>query len=476
MPRSWSSSVDLHLEIDPSLSLIEGVAGALRAAIADGRLPAGAVLPSTRALAADLGIARGTVTAAYGRLVEQGHLASAQGTPTRVATGALPPRRPGGARRSKAFLPVDPPEVAAFMEAPRWDLRPGRPCTALFPREDWVAATRAVLARTEPADFDYPDVRGHPALREALARYLGRARGVAADPERIVVTSGFGAGLGLLSSVLTGAGVREVQVEDPYLPPFRDVLAAHVRVGGVAVDEHGLCVDAVTAPAVVTTPAHQYPLGTTMSPARRAALAARRDLLVIEDDYDGEFRLAATPVGALQGLAPDHVVYGGTASKALAPAVSMGWLVLPAHLVEPVATAARRSRTGPPALGQLILAEMLDSGRYDRQVRRTRAVYRRRRAALLGALAGLPVRPAAEGSSGLHVALLLPEEVAEADVLAAAAERGVGVSGLRWHWIDADSSRPGLVIGYAAPAEHAFSSAVAALADALRAVLKPSTT
>ncbi len=469
MADSWSSnqslpgtgSVDLHLEIDASRGRTEGLADALRAAIAAGRLPAGATLPSTRVLAADLGIARGTVTAAYNRLAEQGHLAVAQGAPTRVLTGAVPvppPRRVPG-----------PPDLADFDAPARWDLRPGRPCTALFPRADWMAATRTVLARATPLDFDYPDVCGLPALREALARYLGRARGVIAPANRIAVFPGFGAGLGALSSVLLGSGVREVAFEDPSLPLFRTVVADRgLRICGVPVDEAGLRVDAVTSPVVVTTPAHQFPLGMTLPPSRRAALAARRDLLVIEDDYDGEFRFAAQPVGALQALAPEHVVYGGTASKALAPAIGLGWLVLPAHLVEPVAEVVRRQRLAAPALGQLVLAELLDSGRYDRHVRRVRGVYRRRRAALLTAVRDLRVRPAGS-TAGLHLTLLLPDDVPEERVLAAAAERAVAVAGLDWLWMDRAAARPGLVVGYAAPAEHAFAPALAALVDALRA-------
>ncbi|HUR74018.1 MAG TPA: PLP-dependent aminotransferase family protein [Sporichthya sp.] len=478
MPGSWSSSgsspgpsagpgvVDLHLEIDASGGLAEGVAAALRNAIADGRLPAGAALPSTRVLAADLGVARGTVTAAYTRLAEQGHLGVAQGAPTRVLTGAIP----GPARGPRQVPAPGQPEPGDFERAARWDLRPGRPCTAMFPRADWAAATRAVLARATPSEFDYPDAAGLPALREAVARYLGRARGVVAGADRVVVCPGFGAGLGALTSVLAESGVGDVQFEDPSLVLFRTVVAERgVRISGARVDEAGLQVDAVTAPVVVATPAHQFPLGMTLPPARRAALAARKDLLVVEDDYDGEFRFAAQPVGALQALAPEHIVYGGTASKALAPAVGLGWLVLPAHLVGPVTDVLRRQRLISPALSQLVLAELLHSGRYDRHVRRARTVYRRRRAAVLAAVSELRVRPAAGSTAGLHLALLLPDDVPEERVLAAAAERGVAVAGLHWLWIDRSAARPGLVVGYAAPPEHAFAPALAALVEALRA-------
>jgi GntR family transcriptional regulator/MocR family aminotransferase len=331
-----------------------------------------------------------------------------------------------------------------------------------------------VLARAVPSDFDYPDVRGHPALREALARYLGRARGVTADAEHILITPGFGAGLGMLVSALAAQGVRHVQFEDPSLSLFRDVVAERgLRVSGVPVDEHGLDVDAVTAPVLVCTPAHQYPLGMTLSPARRAALAARRDVVVVEDDYDGEFRFAARPVGALQAIAPDHIVYAGTASKALAPAVGLAWLVLPPELVQPSADVARKQRLIAPVLTQLVLAELFDTGRYDRQVRRARAVYRRRRAAVLAALHALGIEPAAGPNAGLHVVAWLPDGVTEADVLTAAADRDVGIGATAPLWFDPAGARPGIVVGYAAPAEHAFTPALAALVDALRACLGP---
>ncbi len=468
MARSWSSAgLDLHLDLTPGTGRAEAVAAAIRAAIADGRLPAGATLPSTRALALDLGVARGTVSAAYARLSEQGSLTVRQGAPTRVATPAPPPNRTRGP--AGAFAADARPGFSS-LDSPRWDLRPGRPCTALFPRADWLAATRAVLARAAPSDFDYPDVRGHASLREALARYLGRARGVTAGPECIVVTPGFGAGLAAVASMLRDRGVRDAQFEDPSLYFFRDVVAeAGLRVSGVRVDGQGLLVDAITAPVVVTTPAHQFPLGMTLSPARRAALAARRDVLVVEDDYDGEFRFAARPVGALQAIAPDHVVYAGTTSKALAPAVGLAWLVLPTELVAPTADVLRRQRLATSVLAQLVLAELLDSGRYDRQVRRARTVYRRRRAAVLAALQGLGFETGTGPTAGLHLVAFLPDRVREADVLAAAAERGVGIGALAPHWFDPSAAAPGIVVGYATPAEHAFTPALVALTDALRA-------
>ncbi len=473
MGTSWSSDagIDLHLDVvEFAAGRAEGLAAAIRRAVAGGRLATGSALPSTRALAADLGLARGTVTEAYRRLAEQGYLTVTQGAPTRVAAGLAAPARLGP--RPEAPAARDPAAVFGWGAQAPWDLRPGRPCTALFPRTDWVAATRAVLARVDPTAFDYPDPRGALVLREALAVYLGRARGVVADPERIVVSSGFGQGLGSLAAALHADGVREVAFEDPSLWLFRDVVSARgPKVVAVPVDAGGLRVGDLHSPVVVLTPAHQNPLGMTLHPARRAELAAARDVLVVEDDYDGEFRFDATPVGALQALAPDHVVYGGTASKALAPAVGLGWLVLPARLVEPVAEAARSARAAGGGLAQLVLAELLTSGRYDRHVRRARGVYRRRRAALLAALGRLPVT--VEGTdAGLHVVLGLPAgSPPEGEVLAVLAARGVAVASLSAHWFGPGPSRPGLVVGYAAPAEHAFAGAVEALVRGLAQAL-----
>src|SRR6266545_182706 len=357
MPETWTSSVDVHLDWTPS-SGRRGLAAAIRAAIRSGRWPAGAVVPSTRALAHDLGVARGTVTRVYADLAAEGYLRTAQGAPTRVASAGSSP------------LPAPEP---AFVRRPthRWTLLPGRPDPSLFPRDVWLAATRRVLQHTPNDSFDYGDPRGSLILRTTLAAYLGRSRGVLADPARIVICSGYSHGLALLGRVFLDLGIHETAFEDPSIHVFRNAMAATgQRIVGVPVDASGLRVDALASPAVVVTAAHQAPLGVTLAPARRTALVSA-GAFVVEDDYDGEFRYDRQQVGALQSLAPERVIYAGSVSKTLAPSLRLGWLVLPRSLVDPV-VALLGSGPRPAFLDQLILADMISSRAYDRHVRRAR--------------------------------------------------------------------------------------------------------
>jgi GntR family transcriptional regulator/MocR family aminotransferase len=459
MIESWSSSnPDLHLDWRPD-SGRRGLANALRLAIRDGRLSPGATVPSTRALAQDLGVARGTVTRVYADLTAEGYLHSSQGAPTRVATA--------GAR------PQSAPRWPAGEPAPRWNLRPCLPDLTTFPREAWLAATRRVLQKAPADTFGYPDDGGSPVLRDALARYLGRSRGVLADPERIVICGGYTQALALLAKVLHGRDVGEIAFEDPSFPLFRQLAeAAGPRVVGVPVDPDGLRVSELDSPAVVVTAAHQYPLGVTLAPAKRAALtkwATDSGAVVIEDDYDGEFRFDRQQVGALQALAPESVVYAGTASKTLAPALRLAWLVLPRALVDPLRTAMAATGLRPPILEQLVLAEFLESGGYDQHVRRCRAEYRSRRDKLL---AVLPKHLALQGiSAGLHLLLKLPEGgPSEAEVLAACHRHSVALGVLGDYWIRPDDRPGGVIIGYGASAKHAFRGATQALLDVLREV------
>ncbi|SFP31635.1 GntR family transcriptional regulator / MocR family aminotransferase [Amycolatopsis arida] len=453
MAKSWSSS-DLHLDWDRSTGW-PGLAEALRAAVRSNRLPHGTALPSTRALAQDLGVARGTVTKVYEQLAAEGYLRTQQGSVTRVATTGAPPS--------------SPPHPARTPPAPRWTLLPGRPDFSSFPRALWASATRRVLQTAPPSAFDYPDVRGTAELRAALARYLARSRGVLADPERTVVCGGHAHAVSLLATVLRERGAGEIAFEDPSLPIFRDVAAtAGLRVTGAGVDADGVLVAELSeldAPAAVVTPAHQYPLGHTLAPARRAELvrwATGSGGVVVEDDYDGEFRFDRQPVGALQALAPERVVYAGTASKTLAPALRLSWLVLPRDLVDPVLAAMAGTGWRAPALEQLVLAELLDSGAYDLHVRRRRAAYRSRRDRLLAALPEA-LRPTGI-SAGLHLVLPLPAGgPTEEEVQAAATRRSLAVEVLGRHWMRPRPDRRGIVVGYAHPAEHAFAPTVRAL-------------
>ena len=463
MQEEWSGSLDLHVELDGGGGRRAGLERALRAAIRGGRLQPGERVPSTRALAHDLGLARGTVAEAYAQLIAEGYLRTSPGAPTRVAAGLEPPPRRGDAG-------------PAPDEPPRFDFRPGVPDVGAFPRAAWMRALRRALADAPDRALTGGDPRGRPELCAALAGYLGRTRGVLADPDRIVVCAGYTQALGALCHALRDAGVRTVAMEDPCLHHQRAVAASiGLRVAPLAVDGDGARPDtlAAVAGAAVLTPAHQFPLGPTLAPERRAAFVARardRGTVLVEDDYDGEFRYGRQPVGALQGLAPDHVVYAGTSSKTLAPGLRLGWLVLPARLVEPV-LAAKRVYGDTQVLEQLALAELVRSGALDRHVRRMRQRYRRRRDALLATLAARAPALRARGiAAGLHVVLDLPDGMREDDVVARAAGRSlaVGVLGPFRH-APAPGDPQGLVVGYAASPEHAYGQALAALGDVLAA-------
>ena len=445
MAQTWtSSSIDAHLDWTPGSGRV-ALANAIRAAIRDGRWRPDAVVPSTRALAADLGVARGTVTRVYADLAAEGYLLTSQGAPTRVATaGAAPLSSPAYVRES----------------APRWTLMVGRPDSSLFPRDQWLASTRRVLAHTPNDTFGYGEVRGSLVLRTTLAAYLGRSRGVLADPARLVIVAGFSHAVTVLSSAFADLGMHELAFEDPSINRFRGLAAAAgQRVVGVPVDAGGLVVDQVTSPAVVVTPAHQAPLGVTMAPERRTALA-RHGALVVEDDYDGEFRYDRHQVGALQALAPERVIYAGTASKSLSPSLRLGWLVLPRFLVDPVVAAMARTGMTPPMIDQLVLADLISSGAYDRQVRRCRLEYRARRDRLVAAL---PERLVPHGiSAGLQLFLPLTPE-AEAAVPAAAARHSLAIERLSPHVIGEVDPLTGLMVGYGAPTRASFGGALRAL-------------
>jgi GntR family transcriptional regulator/MocR family aminotransferase len=451
--------VDLHVALAGS-GRRNGLERAIRAAIRTGRLPPDERLPSTRALARDLGFARGTVAEAYAQLAAEGYLRTRQGAPTRVASGPWP----------QAQASPGPPAPA---DRPRFSLGAGVPDLSAFPRAAWQAALRRALAKAPDAALSLDDPRGRPELRSALAAYLGRARGVLADPERIVVCAGYTEGLALLAAALRARGTRTIAMETPCLPDHREVVSAgRLRVAPLAVDEGGALADVpAAAGAVVLTPAHQFPLGATLAPERRAAFvgwARSRDAILIEDDYDGEFRYDRQPVGALQGLDPEHIVYAGTASKTFAPGLRLGWLVVPAELVDDV-LAAKRLAGAAHALDQLALAELLRSGGFDRQVRRMRQRYRRRRDQLLARLAEHSPAFRPQGiAAGLHLWLEIgPGGPGERELVARAARRSLALSGTRDYWHGDGGGPPGVILGYSAPAQHEFSATLAALGGTL---------
>jgi len=513
MAEYWSTlDIDLHLAVDPASGRRVGLEHALREAIRDGRLTAGARLPSTRTLAAELGIARGTVSAAYDQLVAEGHLVAVRGSGTRVAalggmditagdgspgavkpgTGVGPVSRGGAIPTGRSPDVHRPQAVLADPRRPRYDLRPGTPDLSQFPRAAWLRAGRRAVNAAPNEVFGYGDPRGRIELRRALAGYLGRTRGVLADPERIVIVSGVLQGLALLGRVLGGG----VAMEDPYIPLFRQaVRGAGAEVVPLPVDDDGARVDLLSGRAyrdvgaVVVTPSHQYPIGSTLHPARRQALVewagARR--FVIEDDYDGEFRYDRQPVGALQGVLPHHTVYLGTASKTLGPAVRLAWMVLPEELLEPVAEAKRQTDHQSEALGQVTLAEFITSHDYDRHVRACRLRYRKRRDLLAERLRTKAGRPAAGFelagiAAGLHALVRLdPAGMSEAEVLERAAGFGLELEGLGEVWDrvgpgaragsgarSAASDRPqGIVVGFGTPTEAAYPRALDALVRTL---------
>ncbi|MFJ5997599.1 PLP-dependent aminotransferase family protein [Streptomyces sp. NPDC092370] len=396
---------------------------ALREAVRSGRLAPGTRLPSSRDLAADLGVSRGLVTEAYEQLTAEGYLRSGRGAGTWVGA-AVRAAQP----RAHDLAPRSPGSRADFV--------PGTPDLALFPRAAWAAAHRGVLAELPHQELGYPDPRGLPRLRTALAELLARRRGVVADPERIVVVSGVAQATTLLGFALHTRGVRAVGVENPGSPQH-DALygAAGVRAVPLPVDEEGVAPEALWASgvrAVVTTPAHQFPTGIAYSARRRAELldwARSVDGIVLEDDYDGDFRYDRAPVGALQGLDPDRVAYTGSVSKSLAPGLRLGWLLVPESWAQEIVERKRTMDLGHPALDQAVFARFLERGDYDRQLRRCQRAYRERRDALVAALdTHFPGSRVSGIAAGLHVIATLPGRYGpEERFLARVAEAGVAV-------------------------------------------------
>lgn len=403
---------------------------ALRTAIRDGRLTAGEPLPATRTLAADLGVSRGVVVEAYAQLTAEALLRTVPGGGTRVGDA------PAGGTGDAA-----PPVGPAAM--PRIDLRTFVPELAAFPRRAWIDATAQAVRHATDVQMALPDPTGDRAVRGTLARYSGRARGVRADADAVIVTSGSTQAVKLLAELLRRRGERDgvpatVAIEAPGFLLHRIALEREgLRVVPVPVDEHGLRIDALPAhgaAAVLVTPAHQYPLGGELPAGRRAALlawAARHDAYVIEDDYDGEYRYAGEAPTALQADAPERVVYLATVSKTLATAVRLGWMVVPAALRRELAEAKLWADGGSSALVQHALAAMITPGAYDRHVRHTRERYRRRRERLLAALSdAVPDVRSIGAAAGLHLSVRLPADVALDRLQAAADAAGVAVHGL----------------------------------------------
>jgi GntR family transcriptional regulator / MocR family aminotransferase len=461
---SWANpgSRDLHLDLRQTIT--PGARGArdllltaLRDAVRSRRLAPGTMLPPSRTLASDLGLARNTVAEAYAELVAEGWLASRQGAGTWVvnvgATGV-------------------PATSRGVRVVPTHNLMPGSPDVSEFPRTAWVAATRRALANAPTEALRMGDPRGRPELREALAEYLARTRGVHTSPESIVICAGVRHAVELLTRAIGGP----IAVEAYGLHIFRDAIdALGASTIPIGLDEHGAVVSdlaGLDVPAVLLTPAHHNPQGMPLHPSRRTAViewAQRTGGYVLDDDYDGEFRYDRQPVGALQALCPDRVAYMGSTSKSLAQTLRLGWMVLPDELVGPVIAAAGGEQFYVNVVNQLTMAEFIGSGQYDRHIRRMRARYRRRRDALVEALADFDVGISGL-AAGVNVLLTLPGG-SEHEVLQRAGEAGIALQGLSRmrHPLADVASRDGIIVGFAAPAEHAFDRAVAALCDVLRA-------
>jgi GntR family transcriptional regulator / MocR family aminotransferase len=463
VPRSTSGIVDgttsgLLLEVDLTGAArgrqAEALADQLRRAVRTGTLPIGTRLPASRSLAADLGVSRGVVVRAYDQLVAEGYLAGRRGSGTIVAGG------------------TDPGPPAPLRPVTR-SSNPGLPSGGTFPRVEWARCAARALATLTDAELGYGDPAGLPHLREELARYLGRVRAVLAPPERVVVVNGFAQASRLVAEVLRGGGTTRIAVEDPGSIGLRDQFTASgLTCVAVPVDGEGMQVDALAASgvrAVVVTPAHQFPTGAVTSPPRRHALlewARSCGGLVVEDDYDAEFRYDRSPIGALQGLGPDVVLYGGSVSKTLAPGVRLGWLVVPEHLVATYRDAKYTADLARGVLDQATFAELLASGEMDRHIRRMAVEYRRRRDHLVAAVtASLPGWEVTGAAAGLHLVLHPPggddealARQAQACGLDARALSRYSLGSPRW---------PGLVVGYGHEPPARLTAAIEALARAL---------
>jgi GntR family transcriptional regulator/MocR family aminotransferase len=499
MPSTGKQGADflqLSREDAPSRGLTGWLADAIRTAIMDGRLRAGASLPATRILAGDLGVSRGLVVEAYQRLADEGLVSARPGTGTRVLGVSRPAAESAGVAGVGSAGPLLVPP--GWRERAEIDLSPGVPDLSGFPRAAWLRAERLVLERASVADLGYGDPRGTAALRTELAGWLARTRGLRAGPGDIIVVTGVAQALALLARVLRGHGHGEIAVEDPGSRGARDDLAYWgLRPVPVPVDEHGLDVSELArgdARAALLTPAHQFPTGVVLAPGRRRALldwAAGADAVIIEDDYDAEYRYDRAPVPALHASAPGLVAYAGSTSKTLAPGMRLGWLIPPPWLHAELVEAKYASDLGSPALPQLVLARLIASGELEQHIRLVRKRQRSRRDALLLALREhLPAARVQGVAAGLHLLITFPwldgaagsdgangldgaggrggaagSEGLDADLAEAILRTGVLVHPLSWH--RQRPGTPGIVLGYAAHTPGRLQEAVRRIARAL---------
>jgi GntR family transcriptional regulator/MocR family aminotransferase len=461
-----SQPIELLLAVsrDGARTLGGQIEDQLRRAIRDGALRPGARVPSTRDLARQLGVSRRIVVDAYAQLGAEGYLSLRQGARPRVSTSAAVTGEPQAT--------TAPPAQRA-----RFDFRPSAPDVSTFPRAAWLRSLRKALASVTDADLGYGDPRGLMDLRAALADYLGRVRGVVADPDHVVVTNGYTQGLGLVCEALADTGASRIAIDDPSNP--EDALVAE-RAGlepvYMPVDEAGTRIEELGqagADAVVLTPAHQHPTGVVLTGERRTALLAwlrERRAIAIEDDYDAEYRYDRAAVGALQGRDPDRVVYAGSASKTLAPALRIGWLVVPPALLDAVVHQKVLADRGTARIEQYAFADFLARGELDRHLRRMRTRYRARRDALIHALADALPEVAVSGvAAGLHVTVRMPDGDDERAIRKQALLRGIELETMSDFRQRGTERPPELLLGYAQMPEPTIRAGVRELAEAVRA-------
>ncbi|MDT6986327.1 PLP-dependent aminotransferase family protein [Streptomyces lusitanus] len=475
-----SDFLNLRADDVPAHGKADWLAHRVRQAITERRLTVGSRLPATRLLAAELRVSRGVVTEAYRRLAEDGHVEGRRRGGT-VVVAAPPPPPPDRAQHPTHAVPfTGPPDPRVFdalrAADARIDLTPGRPDLSAFPRTAWLRAERAVLAELSSADLGYGDPRGAPRLRRAVADWLARSRGIAADPDGIVIVAGIAQALTLLHPVLRADGITAVAVEEPGSLGTRQ----HLAHGGLAtppvpVDAHGPDVTALRAtgaPAVLLTPAHQFPTGVVTSGERRRELLrwAADGGLILEDDYDAEHRYDRPPVPALRSLLADRLCYMGSVSKLLAPALRIGWLLPPRRHLDALTDAKRFTDLGSAVLPQLVLARLMETGQLERHLRLLRARHVRRRDAVIAAVrTHLPGAAVHGAAAGLHLTVTYAPDVPDTELAAAALSLGVKCHPLSWH--RQLPGRPGLVLGYAADPPGTLTEGVALLGEALRSLV-----
>ncbi|MCE4025085.1 PLP-dependent aminotransferase family protein [Microbacterium sp. Au-Mic1] len=440
----------------PSRGRTTWLTAQIRAAVADTTLSAGARVPPSRELAEELSFSRGVVVEAYRRLTEEGLLVTNRGAGTRI-TQVVPP----------AAQPLRLPEPREAVES--LHISEGAPDLSAFPRAAWLQAERRVLATATARELGYADPQGVPALREALAGWLARRRGIHASPERIIVTAGVTGALSLIAQTMRERGLTACGVEDPSADGNRRILDYWLdELRPISVDSEGIDVAALEASGaqtVLTTPAHQFPTGVVLSPARRRELIAwadRTDGVIIEDDYDSEYRYDRAPVPALQASAPERILHISSLSKVLAPALRIGWMIAPVSWSDDLIRRRWATDLGSPALPQLILAELIGSGVLERQVRRLRLRHRQRRDAAVAAIRDHLPGCHVEGiAAGLHIQVMLPEGADDADVARRAASEGIAVKPLSDYRFSPGA--PGLVIGYGPHTSARLTAAIATL-------------